>query len=122
MIKVRPSLPNLINSGTNEIEIFQNKILRPVIKMQHQLLIASFQNYLQKRKIDFSVLSKDEKLQRIHNAFQKDINYKNLFLGYVIGHFELEEYQFYTKNSSEINKRILSIIKKRIEDSILELI
>jgi len=122
MTKERPSIPNLINSETNEIESFQNKTLRPIIKMQHKLLIVSFQNYLQKRKIDFSVLSKDQKHQRIQNAFLKDINYKNVSLGFIIGHFELEEYQFYIKNSSEVNKRIVKIIQKRIQDSISELI
>ena len=121
MIKERPSLPNLINSGTNEIEIFQNKTLRPIIKMQHQLLIASFQDYLLKRKIEFSVLSKEEKYVRIQSVFTRDISYKSLLLGYIIGHFEIEEYQFYTKDSSEMNKRIMKIIQQRIQDSISEL-
>ena len=51
--KERPILPDLINEATTEIESFQNKTLRPIIKMQHDLLILSFQNYLVKRKIDF---------------------------------------------------------------------
>ena len=35
------------------IELFQNATLRPIIKMQHNLLIGSFKNYIQIRKIDF---------------------------------------------------------------------
>ena len=52
--KERPLIPDLINDGTNEMERFQNKTLRPIIKMQHDILIVSFQYYLEKRKIDFS--------------------------------------------------------------------
>jgi hypothetical protein len=120
--KERPHIPNLIQSGTNDIESFQNKTLRPIIKMQHDLLIVSFQNYLQKRKIDFSNLSEDQKLQRIESIFLKDINYKNISLGYTVGHFSIEEFEFYSMNSSEMNKRIIKIVQKRIQDSLSELI
>jgi hypothetical protein len=120
--KERPHIPNLIQSGTNEIESFQNKTLRPIIKMLHNLLIASFQNYLQKRKIDFSNLSEDQKRQKIESVFSKDINYRNISLGHIIGHFSLEEFEFYSMNSSEMNKRVMKIIQKRIQDSLLELI
>ena len=58
--KERPVLENLVNVGTTEIEKFQNEVLRPIIKMQHNLLIASFNNYIQKRKIDFLVLSEQK--------------------------------------------------------------
>lgn len=120
--KERSQIPNLIQSGTNSIESFQNTTLRPIIKMQHDLLIASFKNYLHKRKIDLSNSSQDQKLQRIERIFSKDINYKNISLGYIIGHFSLEEFEFYVKNSSEMNKRIVKIIQKRIQDSLSEFI
>ncbi|MDD7913134.1 hypothetical protein [Polaribacter ponticola] len=61
MTKERPVLSNLVNKGTSEIEKFQNEVLRPIVKMQHQLLIASFKNYLQKRKIDLIVLPEKKK-------------------------------------------------------------
>lgn len=120
--KERPLIADLIQPGTNEIESFQNTTLRPIIKMQHDLLIASFQNYLQKRKINFSSLSQDQKRQRIESVFSKDINYKNISLGYIVGHFSIEEFEFYTQNSSEMNKRIVKITQKRIQDSLSELI
>ena len=42
--KVRPNLINLINSNTSEIERFQNEVLRPIIKMQNNLLVAFFKS------------------------------------------------------------------------------
>ncbi|KGL63049.1 hypothetical protein [Polaribacter sp. Hel1_85] len=119
--KERPILSDLVNSGTSEIETFQNEVIRPVIKMQHDLLIASFQNYLQKRKIDFSILIDKKKRSRITTVFKTDNNYKNLVLGFVIGQFSMDEFTFYTDNSSEINRRILQIITQRIKDSISEI-
>ncbi len=46
MNKERPVLQDLIKDNMSVIELFQNQTLRPVIKMQHDLLIASFKNYI----------------------------------------------------------------------------
>jgi len=69
------------------LELFQNQTLRLVIKMQHDLLIASFNNCKAKIKIDFSSLTDQKKRSKIKAVFVKDINYKNLTLGFVIGAF-----------------------------------
>lgn len=119
--KERPILSDLVNSGTSEMEKFQNEVIRPVIKMQHDLLIASFQNYLQKRKIDFSSLNDQKKRSKISSIFKTDNNYKNLVLGFILGQFSMEEFSFYSGNPSEINRRILQIVTQRIKESISEI-
>lgn len=121
MNKIRPVLENLLKENMSEAEVFQNKTLRPVIKMQHSLLIVSFKNYLLKRKIDFTLLTDQKKRGRIKGVFTKDINYKNFTIGVIVGSFSLEEFEFYKLNSSEINRRILQIITQRVQDSMLEL-
>jgi hypothetical protein len=118
MNKERPVLENLIKEHMSAIELFQNQTLRPVIKMQHDLLIASFSNYIQKRKLDFSSLTDSKKRSKISAVFGKDIHYKNFILGIIVGHFSTEEYQYYRFNSSELNKRILKIVAQRVQDSL----
>ena len=122
MNKERPVLENLIKEHMSAIELFQNQTLRPVIKMQHDLLIASFSNYIQKRKLDFSSLTDSKKRSKISAVFGKDIHYKNFILGIVVGHFSTEEYQYYRFNSSELNKRILQIVVQRVQDSLEQII
>ena len=51
--KERPILQDLVNAGTSKTERFQNEVIRPIIKMQHNLLIVFFQDYTKQRKIDF---------------------------------------------------------------------
>ncbi len=119
--KKRPLLQNLLQEGTSEIESFQNTTIRPIVKMQHHLLLISFKNYLQKRKIDFENYSEKEKLNQINSIFTKDIAYKNISLGFIVGHFSIQECDLYFKYSSEIHKRIIKIIQQRIQDSIPEL-
>ena len=108
--KKRPLLQNLLQDGTSEIESFQNTTIRPIVKMQHHLLLISFANYSEK-----------DKLNQINSIFTKDIAYKNISLGFIVGHFSIQECDLYFKYSSEIHKRIIKIIQQRIQDSISEL-
>lgn len=118
MNKERPILPNLVNEKTTEVESFQNSVIRPIIKMQHQLIIAFFESYLKKRKIVFSSLSEERNKSTIKSALEKDIAFKNKILGSILGHFSIDEYQIYEQHSSEFNRRIKQIIIKRLQDSL----
>ena len=122
MNKERPVLEDLIKDNMSALELFQNQTLRPVIKMQHDLLIASFNTYKAKRKIDFSSLTDQKKRSKSKAVFVKDINYKNLTLGFIIGAFSLEEFAYYSLNTSELNKRIIQIVIQRVQDSLSEII
>jgi hypothetical protein len=122
MNKERPVLEELIKDNMSALELFQNQTLRPVIKMQHDLLIASFNTYKAKRKIDFSSLTDQKKRSKTKAVFVKDINYKNLTLGFIIGAFSLEEFAYYSLNTSELNKRIIQIVIQRVQDSLSEII
>ena len=122
MNRERPIIEDLIKENMSALELFQNQTLRPVIKMQHNLLMASFNTYKLKRKIDFSSITEQKKRSKIKAAFVKDINYKNLTLGFIIGVFTLEEYDYYSLNTSEINKRIIQIVIQRVQDSLAEIV
>jgi len=121
-ISIRPEISGINNiENISEIEYFQNTTLRPIIKLQHSLLISFHREYLINRKTDFNNISNEKAILFIENSLAKDNRLKNRLLGIILGLFTVEEYKAYTQNSSEINKRIIGIIKKRVKDSILEL-
>jgi len=116
-LKDRPILSDLVKAGTLDIEKFQNEVIRPVIKMQHNLLIVFFKNYISDNKIDFVNLKKEKQNEKINSILTKDTNFKNILLGSVIGHFSISELTFYYKNTPELKRRIIQIIKQRLQDS-----
>ena len=120
--KERPIIKDLVKKHTTEIESFQNTIVRPIIKMQHPLLVASFKNYLEKRKVDLQSCSDLQINNKIKSIFNRDISYKNICLGLIIGHFSSSEFSFYTHHSTEINKRIIKIIHQRVQNSLSEIL
>lgn len=99
-------------------ELFQNKTLRPIIKMQHDLCIAVFSNYITKRKNVFYDLSLPKQLAYIDNAINKDMKFRNSVKGMIIGQFTVEEYELYITNSSALNKRMMNIVKERLINSV----
>lgn len=99
-------------------EQFQNKTLRPVIKFQNDLLLEAFRNYIQKHKNGFNLLNIEKRLFYIENAIQKDIKFRNSLKGMILGQFTLEEYSFYTTNSSALNKRMMHLVIERIQENV----
>ena len=99
-------------------ERFQNQTLRPVIKLQNELLVEAFKNYINKHKRVFYDLSLEKKLEYIEHAIQKDIKFRNSLKGVVIGQFTLEEYKTYIQNSSALNKRMMNMVIERLKDQV----
>lgn len=117
LLEIRPAVPSakiLPNMGNDEL--FQNQTLRPILKLQNDLLLASFQNYILKAKNRFYELTKEARLDYITNAIQKDVKYRNVLKGMILGQFTLEEYEAYSKNSSALNKRVMTMAIKRLQD------
>ena len=119
MIQIRPEIPSArILPNMSADERFQNETLRPIIKLQNDLLLASFQNYIVKTKNAFYELRLEKRMNYIANAIQKDIKFRNSLKGMVIGQFTLEEYETYILNSSALNKRMMNMVIKRLQDQI----
>ncbi|MFT6370646.1 MAG: hypothetical protein ACJAUQ_001365 [Maribacter sp.] len=117
LLEMRPVIANAkILPNISEQERFQNQTLRPILKLQNDLLLASFQNYIVKAKNRFYELKKEARVDYISNAVQKDIKYRNSLKGIILGQFTLEEYEDYRRNSSALNKRMMSMAVKRLQD------
>ncbi len=99
-------------------ELFQNQVLRPILKLQNDLFIASFINHLGKNRIDFDAFSVEKKLTTIENAIQKDIKFRNALKGMIIALFTLDEYAQYIKNSSSLNKRMMGMLIERLKSQV----
>ncbi len=119
LLAIRPQLLNArVSDNMSNDEQFQNKTIRPIVKLQGDLLIAVFKNYIKKRKNTFYELSLEKRLYFIENAIQKDMKFRNSLKGMIIGQFTVEEYEIYTGNSSALNKRMMHIVKERIQDNV----
>ena len=119
LLNSRPVISSaLISSNMSNGERFQNETLRPIIKLQNDLFIAVFNNYIKKYKSVFYDLLLEKKMDYIDNAIQKNVKFRNSLKGMIIGQFTVEEYEIYVENSSALNKRMMNIVTERLKDQV----
>ena len=87
--------------------------------MQNNLLVAFFNNYIRNIKIEFNKLEAEFQKNKINTILTKDVNFKNILIGSIIGHLNENEIKIYLKSKSELNKRIIQMLKQRLQDNLI---
>jgi hypothetical protein len=103
---------------SSEEEVFQNATLRPILKLQNDLIVLVFQNYVNQIKLPFKDFTIEKKMSSIATIISKDIQLQNTLKGIVIGLFTTEEYHYYSKTISNSNKRIKAMLIERLQSQL----
>ena len=97
------------------IESFQNDVLRPILKFQHDLLMAtSLSNLVLNRCFKQETI--EGKRTEIKQVFAKNAHIKYQFIGMVTGMMTTDEFASYQLNKSEYDKRLTNMIVQRLMD------
>ncbi len=115
---IRPQIESDKNI-TLALEKFQNESLRPILKFQNQLILQVFQQTLREFKVDFEKLSTTKKQTKINEILKENVQVKQFYLGLIVAYFTEIEFQFYSENKKEINKRIISLLIERIASQLI---
>ena len=119
LLQQRPQIPSSkIHDNMSREEYFQNAVLRPVLKLQNELFIVVYMNYIRKHKNVFHDLSLPKKMQYIENSVQRDVKFRNNLKGIILGQLTVEEFEVYAENSSALNKRMMNLLIERLKDQI----
>jgi len=118
--KVRPSLPTSITEGVSTAEeAFQNRVLRSIIKMQSDLLMAHIGAQLNTLRVAWDQLEPIKKKEALTSLLTKNQLFKSEIVGMVVGQFEVAEHQEYIASQREYNKRITQIVLNRAIDILI---
>ena len=107
--QLRPEI-TLTAENTLEVELFQNQVLRPILKLQHPLLVLHFEIEVNKHfgLERFLKLTSEEKQtylkQLIAGAFRAHL------IGQITGLFTLDEWGIYAENRKEYDKRLVQML------------
>ena len=102
-------------------EKFQNETLRPIIKFQHDLIMAYVKLQPNFLSILARVATKEEYIREIKPFVHSQTNFKNQLIGIVVGLFTEEEFAIYSEASADLNKRNIQMIIQRIGDTLFPL-
>ena len=118
ILELRGETLGTISNQSSLEETFQNRTLRPILKLQNDLLIQVFINYAIKQKSVFFALTPEKKMAYIEHVIQRDIKFRNSLKGMVIAFFTLDEYAEYIQNSSNLNKRMMNMLIERLKSQL----
>ena len=122
IVLLRPKVNSNKNiSYKNDIEKFQNIVLRPILKFQNDLLLELFIFEFEKTKTKFDLINNEQKIKLIINNLKYNNKLKQILLGTIIGMFSNKNIAFYKTNYSKINKRIFSMLNDRLIDQLIKL-
>ena len=111
LLEIRGEIVGSLSKDSSAEELFQNKTIRPIMKLQNDLFI----DYAIKQKNVFFSLPPEKKMSYIENVIQRDIKFRNSLKGMIIALFTIEEYAEYITNSSNLNKRMMNLLIERLK-------
>lgn len=117
LTEFRPEILSASVEDTKSLEHFQNEVLRPIIKFQHDLIEIYF-----KKNEQFQSLLKEKKSRlefqdKVKTFISNQAHIKHQLIGSVLGMLTNSELEFYWENSAGINKRINQMICQRVADT-----
>jgi hypothetical protein len=114
VVSIRPVLNLLPVEDSTDIELFQNQTLRPVLKLQHDIVVALFKYNIRQRNTPFETLPNTSREKAIVLILQKDLALRNQLFGNIVGLLTLSELHFYLENEPELSRRIRDLLIQRI--------
>ena len=112
---LRPDIPSIKRlESMTDIEKFQNDVIRPILKYQHDVIVGYAISKAVNRNSKFSNLIAIEKERYLDKVTLKDSKIKQELNGMVLGLMTVEEMNKYLAIESEYKRRINTMIRERI--------
>ena len=117
--EIRPLLPISNMPQKSEAELFQNSVLRPILKLQHEYLVFTFLNSPSVIKKGFLQKHVDQKVKIIEHSLKTDQKLKSEIIHAITSLMTLDEIKRYLDTKSEFSKRIVSMAIQRLKDALI---
>ncbi len=112
---IRPDIQ--LSNPEQPLEQFQ-EVLRQVLKLQNDILLNLTLYFLENKYKDYQNRDFTIKDNLLYQSLKKDIPFKKMLIGTVVGLFTKDELAVYHQQEQEINKRLVEFIYKRLVSQI----
>lgn len=115
--QIRPAVP-VDTHELRPIERFQNRVLRPICKLQSPLILQAVAHHLQKHAPGFRQMGRADRAAKVQRLLKADRRLKHTLVGQVAGHFTADEYTFYQEHERAVRRRLTALLTRRVLDQL----
>ena len=120
IIQLRPNIETIAESAESSVlEFFQNKTIRPILKLQNQVLIEAFKGLNRQKAATYSRMADIQKRVWLRNMLSKDAIARNVILGIVLGMMTSDELGFFFDHEKECRQRIMDMVAERLASQVV---
>ena len=113
IIALRPVVPIETTDAAGTVGDFLHVTLRPVLKLQNDLLLAVVADFVRDHRISLRPTDQHHQLSEL---LGRNTKLRYTVVGLITGQFTAEEYAFYRPQRAELNRRLLEMALRRVLD------
>ncbi|PJJ54486.1 hypothetical protein [Hymenobacter chitinivorans] len=119
LLALRPVLPTTLAVAPEPTAgDFLHRTLRPVLKLQNELLLALVADFLREHHVAFQARNEAEQLRTVTELLSRNVKLRYTIIGVIIGLFTSSEQEFYRQHRSELNRRLLELATQRVSSQL----
>ncbi|QNP53740.1 hypothetical protein H9L05_09465 [Hymenobacter qilianensis] len=92
-----------------------------MLKLQNELLLLLVADFIQEHHIPFLASSVVEQQRVVAELLTRNVKLRYLLVGTVVGLFTQSELAYYRPNRAELNRRLLELAIRRVQDHVTAL-
>jgi len=112
---LRPDVP-VDTEEAQPVECFQHEVLRPILKLQNDVILQLVDQFVQKYHTDYERRSDTDRRALLRNLLKQDSKLKRLLFGMIAGLFTREEFAFFLAHEGELRRRMVPLLIQRVDD------
>ena len=114
LLALRPNIDADPDAASTDVEAFLHRTLRPVLKLQNDVLLALVAGDIRKRVPGFDRFAPDDQRERLDQTLRQDSRLKRVLLGVVYGAFTGDELAFALDHEAEVRRRVVALLAERV--------
>ena len=113
IVSLRPVIATEAHEEEGTVGTFLHATLRPVLKLQNDLLLAVVADFVRDHHI---LLRPTDQHHQLSELLGRNTKLRYTVVGLISGQFTTDEYAFYRQYRAELNRRLLEMALRRVLD------
>ncbi|MCA8831992.1 hypothetical protein [Hymenobacter pini] len=113
---LRPTVQVSATPNDTPVAHFLHTTLRPVLKLQHDVLLLVVADFVRDHHIPLSSAAGTEQQRLLTELLSRNTKLRYTIVGLIVGQFTRPELATYRQHRPELNRRLLELASRRVQD------